>query len=216
MGWLQRRKNKFGDAEDSRANLLKLKTDALLSDEGILVRRAFVTSLERIARRIEDGNMEHVKGLLVMGGDIRNLKQVNEPAYGGNYQLGDSIIVNAGKGIIDHVRFGAGDKVARVGGDEFIALLMIEESEKERKPGWLKDVINGKVAGMKGSVKNGLEKLKINNPTLKENNRGELNLGWTYLDRASFLQTLRSSGEGDMVARLQNLVQSQISADKQS
>lgn len=123
---LQKRREKYSKETDSVKELRKYRVDSLLSNWGVLVRRAAGTNLSSVAKRIEVGNLERIEGFLLVAADIDEMKAVNTT---GGHEVGDMVVVNSGRALSEFFR-PMGDWVARVGGDEFLALVSLEDKEK--------------------------------------------------------------------------------------
>ncbi len=199
---------------DSIAGLRELKLDSLLSEAGVLVRRAFISRLERVAKRIEQENMDHVRRVVIMGGDLRNLKEIN--AY--DQKLGDSAIVNAGQVLAKYVRGGEGDMVGRIGGDEFMLILLLGDDEGEvPSDRTVQRVMEEKMKQINEDVDIGRKSLFQNNPFLADSNAGRLDMAWRVLSREQFAGLVVGPiREGDVATALQALVDPGIKRRKSS
>jgi diguanylate cyclase (GGDEF)-like protein len=103
------------DITEQRANAERLR-DQSLTDEltGLLNRRGFYA---RANARIAEARRGKVPMALLYA-DVDGLKRIND-ALG--HEQGDRVIQDAARALLDVFR--AGDIVARIGGDEFVALL---------------------------------------------------------------------------------------------
>jgi len=185
---LQKRREKYSKETDSVKELRKYRVDSLLSNWGVLVRRAAESSLGSVARRIEAGNLKEVAGFLLVGADIDDMKKVNES---GKYKVGDEVVVNAGRALSESFR-PLTDTVGRYGGDEFVVVVPFESRESAEK------VMEGeeRVERIKKRVDEGLREIRSDHPELAEE-AGGLSLDWRFVDRNKFLDVFRSSREKD-------------------
>ncbi|HZL63642.1 MAG TPA: sensor domain-containing diguanylate cyclase [Thermoleophilia bacterium] len=90
---------------------------------GLLNRRGFFTHVERIRRRARRAHSQ----VLLMYLDVDGLKRVNDEM---GHAAGDGLLVAAADALRDAFR--EEDVVARIGGDEFVALALLGRRDDER------------------------------------------------------------------------------------
>ena len=114
-----------------RVEVEDLQLADMVGDYGILNRRAIDARLQKMALRILMGSLSEFNGFAVAYGDVDGLKLINgiDEADKG-HDMGDAAIVNVAEHMAQ-VR-PSHDIIARVGGDEFVALMPASSEDEAR------------------------------------------------------------------------------------
>lgn len=206
----------------------RYKLDSLLVNHNIITRTAMEDDLEKIHQRMKKGNLKNLKGFMVVAGDIATLKYVNDARDSedrklGSHITGDKVIVNAGRALSKVFRTSIADKIARIGGDEFLMLIPVNESEFDLDKasvlmnGNKSEGSQGRLAALKKEVEGGMLDIRRIHPYL-DNNRaaGMLDIGWDYITREDFMELHDSSikSETDFPGLLQDLAEVGVASEK--
>lgn len=198
--------------------LQKLRLDSLLGKEGVLARVALNNELERVAKRVDQGNLDEVEGFVLLGGDIDDLKGVND--IGKKHKAGDAVVVNAGVAMASSLRIGVGDRIGRYGGDEFLGIAPVEKSNDHPDPKVFAEEMmlggdenKGRIKMIEEKVAEGLVRLRKEHKMPDNPRAGAVSLGWLYVGREEFVaafQKSESDPDTDFVGTLFSMVDERI------
>ena len=178
-----------------RVEVEDLQLADMVGDYGILNRRAIDARLQKMALRILMGSLSEFNGFAVAYGDVDGLKLINgiDEADKG-HDMGDAAIVNVAEHMAQ-VR-PSHDIIARVGGDEFVALMPASSEDEARMLMVGSDGRHGYIPRTQEAVALGRESLveHFGERWVKdsaEKKPGNVTMGWMFLSRDQFISLFK-------------------------